>query len=371
MRELYTLELVVLTKELKGLEGFYIDKFYELDKNKFRLRLSQKGEKINLQFALPYSINRTNFVEIKEDASNFSLATRKRIAGARIKQVVQLNNDRILMIKLDSKNEEISIILEMFGKGNMIITDPNMKILLAYLVHDFKDRSIRPGADYKTPKNQSINITDTNELKELRKEAETVDANMSVIGYLSKRVGIGTMYLEEAILRSKNDPEAKFSELKSNEKDALFESIESLIKECIEKPKFVTYKLDSKIINFSICKIEKYKEKEIEEFKSFEECLDIVLSSAVEIKEEKTEEEEKVAASIKKQSAILASIDKAINENRTVGEFILNNMHELNELLEKLKSSKTITKEELNRLNEKIEVLNINNKNKTIRIKPK
>ena len=43
MRELYTIELVRLVEELRVLEGYYIDQFYELGKGRFRIKLSRKG----------------------------------------------------------------------------------------------------------------------------------------------------------------------------------------------------------------------------------------------------------------------------------------------------------------------------------------
>ena len=200
MRELYTPELMQLVKELKAIEGFYIDQFYELDKNRFRFKLSKKGEKSNLQCILPYTLNRTEFVELKEEASGFSLAVRKRLSGARIESIYQLGEDRILAIRFSKANAESYIIFEMFGKGNMIIADPDMKIQLVYVVHNFKDRSVKTGEIYNPPKNIADNPD-----REPEKER--------VIGYLNKRFGMGTMYADEAARRVKIAPEVKLGEL--------------------------------------------------------------------------------------------------------------------------------------------------------------
>src|SRR4029077_3595181 len=129
---------------------------YEIERDKFRFKLSRKGEKANIQLMLPYTLNMTEYVEIREEATNFAIAARKRMAGMMIEAIEQYNEDRILLIKLIKGEERANIIIEMFGKGNLIISDNEMKILLAYDVHSFKDREIKPSIEYIPPKkNQS------------------------------------------------------------------------------------------------------------------------------------------------------------------------------------------------------------------------
>ena len=48
----------------------------------------------------------------------------------------------------------------MFGRGNLIITDEKMEILLALQTHEFSDRTVRKGEVYKPPRNESVDLTD-------------------------------------------------------------------------------------------------------------------------------------------------------------------------------------------------------------------
>ena len=233
MRELYTLELIQLVNELKSVEGFYIDQFYEVDKNRFRFKLSKKGEKANLQCILPYTLNRTELIELKDEATNFSLGVRKRISGAKIKGIEQFNKDRIIILKLERGGAEQSIIIEMFGRGNMVFAEADMKIQLAYTNHDFKDRIIRPGQIYKSPKNSAIDFLNPKNIDALGKESEA-GKEKRLLNYLSKRVGIGKVYLEEATARSEIAPDTKLSAINSTKLIAVLANVKELIKECTQ-----------------------------------------------------------------------------------------------------------------------------------------
>lgn len=371
MREMYTLELIRLVEELNALEGFYIDQFYETEKNKFRLKLSKKGEKANLQSILPYSLNLTNTVEIKEDASDFSIAVRKRISGFKITRIEQYNNDRIILIRLEKADAQQNLIFEMFGKGNLIITDSNMKILVAYKVHVFKDRAVKPGSLYVQPKNQAVNLFDSDGISAVIKGASDSDKEGSILHYLAKRIGIGLIYIEEAMGRSGLTETSKIKELTEKSAQKLSDETNIIIKECTKTPVFFVYKKDGVITDFSLCKLSKYADSERLELDSLESCLDMIYENVQLSGELKSEEEEKTRASIKKQEQILEEIDQEIEENRKSGEQIINNMHEINAIIESARSKKNPTVSDLSNPHGKIEVLSVNTKNKSIKIRIK
>lgn len=368
MRELYALELVRLVKELKQLEGFHIDQFYELGRNRFRLKLSRRGEKANLQCILPYAINRTDTIEIKEEATNFSLAMRKRIGGARIRNIKQLNNDRIISMALDISGDECTLIFEMFGRGNMALADINMKIMLAYQLHDFKDRSIRPDRVYNPPENTALDINDKDTMPKLEKEMQASDTG--ILNYLMKRLGMGKIYVKESLTRAAIDEKTKAKDLSANEIKKLSASIADTIDECMNRPAFLAY-IDNGLKNFSICKISEYSKLESNQFDSLEKCLDFVYQNARPEGQQRNEEEEKLLASIGKQRKIIEGIDDEIMQNKKRADYIMSRMHGINAIINAIRSDKSITKEELQHMSEEIEILSIDMKNKIIKIKEK
>lgn len=370
MRELYTLELIELVGELKSIEGMYVDQFYELGRNRFRFKLSRKGEKANLLCILPCSLNRTDTIESRGEATNFALAMRKRIAGAKIKGIEQLNNDRIIAIKLEKRDGEFNLVLEMFGRGNMVLAANDMKILLAYQTHEFKDRIIKPNATYKPPKNEFMGITKMEYFRIVQEDAKSRDSETTLVNRIGKKIGIGTMYIKEAARRSKIMPDTRMKDISMGELEAIVGNLEAIIDECLKSPKPVVYKDGDSITNFALCDIGEYSSCRKMEFKTFESCLDYVSQNMKPEMEQKNEEEEKLLASMEKQMRILKSIESEIKENKAMGDYIINNMHELNSIINAARSKKE-SKEELQRLSDTIEILSINMKTKSMRIKAK
>lgn len=370
MRELYKLELVRLIQELKGIEGFYIDQFYELGKDRFRLKLSKKGEKANLNCTLPYTINRTQLVEVREDATNFTIAVRNRISGYKIANIGLLNDDRIILIGLEGRGEKANLILEMFGRGNMIIADSEMKIKLAYHTHDFADRSIRPEKTYIPPKNSSVNVFDGKQLAALGEEIKSAEGkDGQLVNYLSKKAGIGKIYVEEAVAMSNLDTNSKLGDISTKDREDIFNNIKKIINACMDAQQFFIYYKDADIVNFSICEISKLSGLESKSFVSFEEVLELAYRDAGDAAPQKNEDEEKTISSIEKQKLILEDIDAEIAHNREMADYVMKNMHELNSIIDAIRSNKSISAEELKRVSKRIEILSISMKTKSIVVK--
>ncbi len=152
MRAISTAELAVLVKELQEFDEFYIERFYEVAEGAFRLKLKKDKAQQNVQIILSRTINKTRYIEKQEQPSNFAMAVRKRVEGFKIRGIRQLNNDRIVVFELAKGTDQMNLIVEMFGVGNLIITNKEMSILLAYVQRQFKDRAISPGVTYTPPR---------------------------------------------------------------------------------------------------------------------------------------------------------------------------------------------------------------------------
>ena len=366
MRQLYTIELIALVKELQSLAGFYLDKFYESEENTFRFSLSRKGEKTDVRCVLPYSIGKTEYIEQAEEPTNFATAVRKRISGFVIDAIEQYNNDRIILIKFRKGEETISVILEMFGQGNLIVADEDMKALLVYKPHTFKDRTVQTNSKYTPPSSSNINILDAKAVEErIKKIGE--EKSESILESISKNVGIGKLYTEDALLKLGVDPKSKVSTLKERLPE-IARSINQEIKDCVESKTVNIYKKDGKMIDFSLCEISKYAESERTKCGSLQEALDLAYQNSSQHVTLKNEEVEGLKVSIGRQKAMLDEIDQQIADNKKIGDTILNNMQQINELIKEAKENRHITKEQLQKLSKSIKILDINLKDKTMTV---
>jgi len=306
MRTITNNELYLLARELdKEFKDYYIEKFYELAEDHFLIKLEKQHEKIFLQIILCHTVNKIDYDIIdKEFPTNFALAVRKKIENFKITSIEQYNNDRIIIMKLSKGQTNLNLILEMFGKGNLIITDETFKILLAYKIHTFKDRSINPGAQYLPP------VIQNNTNKE-----ENIDK------------------LDKIILYKDNN---------------------------------------NKIVDYSIKENQKYLGFVKEFVPSIEKALELYYkNNPVNIKQKSAADKkiEELEESIKKQEKYIEESKIEYDELIKKGEFLINNMHLINELILEVRKNQKIDIKILNEKFQGITVTNINLKDKYITIK--
>jgi predicted ribosome quality control (RQC) complex YloA/Tae2 family protein len=340
--ELSTLELQILIGELNAVKGYYIDQFYEVGENRFRFKLSSKEGKVNLNMEIPYYIALSKSAEVAEEATGFAMAVRKRVSGARIANISLLNNDRILKIDVERKDSAGSFIIEMFGRGNLIITDEKMITLLALQTHEFADRQVRKGEEYTPPQNQSVNLKDEAAVKAVFKSIKDATGSDKLISYLSRKLGLGTMYLEDAIKRQGVDPKIKIKDVDQKTLDKIEEKVEMVIK---EGGKAILYLKDGVPEQVAVTDIEKYKELDKKEM-PLNEAIETLYTSIPRERTESNAEVEKLESSLKRQSEIIEEMRKEEIACRAKGEFISTNVATLNTLI-KLTGSKKASDDEL------------------------
>ncbi|MBR9679609.1 MAG: hypothetical protein GOU99_01000 [Candidatus Altiarchaeota archaeon] len=117
----------------------------------------------------------------KGKAGNFSLFLRRRLNGRKIEQAEQLGLDRIVILR----TADSQLILELFGKLNIILTDLSGTIIHALSERDWSKRSIRPGKTYVPPESFDFLSIGKQAFVEL-----VTDKNKSE---LAKLLGIGRM----------------------------------------------------------------------------------------------------------------------------------------------------------------------------------
>ncbi|MGC8670076.1 MAG: NFACT family protein [Candidatus Micrarchaeia archaeon] len=361
MRMLYGLEFLHLVKELELINGYFVDNFYELDKGKFRLKLSKSGNQINLLCVLPYSISNATVFEHKNEATNFAIAVRKRIKGFKIVKVSRVNNDRIIEIKLEKNKEEIGILFELFGKGNMVIVNNDNTIMLAYVQHEFKDRSTRINAKYVPPRsNTAINLLDYSSVLKGLQEAVS-EGNIRLEDALQKKLQIGKPYISQIILELGIDT----ADIKQFSEEMQKKFYYYLMK-YINATDFYLYMANNYSVDFSIGLLKQYESYEKQKFDTLEETIAAFYAHEPEHKKENPIETELIK-SIEKQKKLVEEIENEINESKKAAEYIFSNMTEINKLISNAQSNKHITLDEIQRYTS-IKIKEIDLKNKTITI---
>ena len=153
-----------VTKELKNIVNYKIDKVYEPDKNTVVLGLYGKGENLNLLLCISANNCRLHLTTHQPknpvSAPNFCMLLRKHILGYKVKNISTVDLERIVFIDLEnnevpSKPLNKRLIVELMGKHSNIILTDNNNIIIDSLRHtnieENSNRDIYPTAKYIFP----------------------------------------------------------------------------------------------------------------------------------------------------------------------------------------------------------------------------
>jgi predicted ribosome quality control (RQC) complex YloA/Tae2 family protein len=144
------------------------------------------------------------FTEKNYDAiapSNFCEFIKSKLVGERIVDARQKDFDRIVEIQ----TENYFLILEFFGKGNIIITDKDKRILNALELREWKDRKIKKGEVYAYPPSGKNPLTISLE------EIKTMVDEKEIIRILTKDLGFGGEMARRICEKLRIFPESKSS----------------------------------------------------------------------------------------------------------------------------------------------------------------
>lgn len=340
--ELSALELRILAGELNSVKGYYIDQFYQLGEMRFRMKLSSKEGKVNLNIEIPNYVALSNTGEISEEATGFAMAVRKRVLGSKITGISLFNNDRILHFSIERKDAKESLMFEMFGKGNLIITDEKMITLLALQTHEFTDRAVRKGEEYKPPKNEVVDLEDKAAIDKVFDGVKDAPGSDRLIAYLSRRLGIGSLYLEDAIVRRNLEPKVKIKDVALGDLNQIKLTIEHMIQ---SKGKAIVYMEEGKPKDIAVYEIRKYHGLEKKEM-PLNEAVELFYTSRPREVVERNEEVERIESSLKRQEEIVKQMHDDEIACRIKGEFISAHVTQIGDLI-KAASGKKLSEEEL------------------------
>lgn len=200
MVELSSLDVHFLARELGALEDAYVDKVYQPAANEYLLKV-RPPRQAAVQLVLrvgQFAALQPGPVETPEAPSVVAMSLRKHLSGARLRRVEQHAFDRVLTFDFDAKGRPLRLVLELFGKGNLILADPEDRILLAHRTETFSHRTIRRGETLKFPPARSNPKTMTPQ----DFEGVAAKSTKDVVRFLATDVGLGGDLAEEVTHRA-------------------------------------------------------------------------------------------------------------------------------------------------------------------------
>lgn len=230
-RFLASIELAAIVNELQFLVHGKITQIYDHGEKELLLQLHAVGQGKHYLRIIPGKL--LNLTEKRESPlrpTGFCMQLRKYLSNASIKSIQQKDSERIIVFELE-KEKKYFLIIELFSKGNIILTDEEYQIIGSLDRQIWKDRSVKSGEKYVFPEPKTNwKEIDEKELSEIIKKSERKNLATS----LAIEIGLGGLYAEELCKRVGLDKDKLPSE--ANEEDiqkiiAGIKAILSLIEE--------------------------------------------------------------------------------------------------------------------------------------------
>ncbi|XP_071482999.1 ribosome quality control complex subunit NEMF-like [Diadema antillarum] len=126
-----TIDLRALLSEIgTKLLGLRVLNVYDVNNKTYLIRLGGTDQKVVLLFESGTHIHTTSFDWPKSNMpSNFAMKLRKHLKGRRLVEIKQLGVDRIIDLQFGSDEAAYHVIVELYDRGNIALTDHEYTIL--------------------------------------------------------------------------------------------------------------------------------------------------------------------------------------------------------------------------------------------------
>jgi predicted ribosome quality control (RQC) complex YloA/Tae2 family protein len=203
--ELSGIELRYLVREIKTriTSEYYVSNIIAVTRDSFLFRMHHSTEPdITLMLSVR-GIWLTRFKFAKVEESDLINVIKPEIERAKIECIQQSGTERIITIRfvhLDGKRRVI--VAELFGIGNIILCDENMRILALLNPIQVRHRILKRGHQYFPPPTRGIDVLDVT-LEQLQKMRNNSDANdLDVLRWLGRNISIPKKFVEEIIRKA-------------------------------------------------------------------------------------------------------------------------------------------------------------------------
>lgn len=346
-KQLSSIDLHNLVKELQALKDSRIDKIYQPEKEVviFSLYKTNVGKKL-LRIDVGEALYILEEKEAYEEILGFGQFLRKHLDGHFLVEIEQIEPERIIKFTFKTKESIKFLYIEFIGKGNAMLCNEHDVIMNALEQHDYSTRSIRPKLKYTYPMmNYNLFNLKENDLIELFKNSK----KDSLVISLATELGLGGLYSEEICLLSNIDKNINPKNIEEKQINSISNSIKKILNQKINPS--VILDETNKIVDVIPFELEFYSNKKYkkQKFEAFNEAVSFFYSHSKEPKE--TEFDKKLRSLqhiIKQQQQTIEQLRKEEHESRQKGEAIYHNYQLIKEVLDELnKASKKYSWKEI------------------------
>jgi len=341
-------DIAAITPELnRVIQRCYVDNIYHVPPRTLLLRLRQSGKpRLHLLIEAGKRLHLTSYIlEKPSRPSSFCMALRKHLRNGVLTEIGQHRFERIVTLKVNTKEGAFQLVSELFNKGNIILVSPQNVILQALSYRKMRDRNILRGEAFRhAPSSRTdpleLKRPDFDELKEFSK--------LEIVRALTKFLSIGGFYAEEILFRANVEKDVSCASLTESEMDRIFDQLSSILSTIrageVEPQVIVDDKGD--LIDVTPLPLKKYAHLEQKPYETFNAALDdYYTQTTTEQKVTKVSKENdrrlaKQRRILQEQNSTLEDLKTKIERNREIGNAIYMHLNNLLFLVQRIKEEK-------------------------------
>ena len=308
-----------LVKGWQTLLGSRVDQFGRPDLNKvvLKLRSRERGTVRLLVDLSGWAYLTKESISTESNQGVFVQKVRKLIKKSRIESIEQINGDRILSISFVRKEEHITLIFEMFHKGNIVLCSDN-KIISVMRKQKFRHRSLESGLEYQSP--PSIDPLTVN-LDVFGRKLSMSQRALGAALTIDCNVGgdISTLICNNL----KIDRETSVSDVSAKE---VYDELKRILNDVIEPTIF----LDADGKNFTVSMFDLGMDSN-ETFLSLDEAVESFVSNIVVVKKEVKSSDE---VRVDYQNKAIEKYNLRSKEYSEKGNIIFSNLNEIQNMID-------------------------------------
>ena len=253
-----------------------VNNIYQLDPKTLLLKLHKVDQPpLLLLLEAGRRFHLTAYAQEKPEAPPaFCMALRKYLRNAWLRTVEQYEFERIVTFTFETQTGVERLILELFGDGNLILTDSNDEIVQALVFKRMRDRNIVRGEAYAFPPPSGKNPFKTSK-EELTMYLRSC-GEAEIVRTLARGLGVGGVYAEEILLRAGIEKSTSCAKLADAQVDAVYVSLQSLL-DGLAKAEFeprIILSEDGSFLDVVPFQLKRYEACKTQPFNSYNEALD-------------------------------------------------------------------------------------------------
>ena len=187
--------------------GMRLQNIYDITPKVFLLKFAAGERKVLLLVEVGIRLHLTTYARDKPKIpSQFTLKLRKHVRSWRLDAVDQIGVDRVVDMKFGSGETSYHFIIEMYGKGNFILTDQHYIIMMLLRTHKDEDVKVAVKETYLMQPSVMVKVPAGVVLQKLNDSAET-DTLRTVLSALTPNHSPGV--IDHVILSCELQPNAK------------------------------------------------------------------------------------------------------------------------------------------------------------------